>query len=262
MALEHRVRGGLTTRGGRRGRPGRRARADGAGGVPAPAGPLAARRADAQAQGGQPRPHRLRPHHAPQHALRRHPVLPGHRRRARGQAAAGDPHRRVAVGAGHRPVHPAPGARAAEPVRAGARVRVRRRPRRDHRPVRGPPGGAGARAGVRRRRARRGRQLRLRRRVRQVHRGLRLRGEPALHGDRARRRPRQRQRPEPRGVRRDHPPGPGDDLAHPRTPVLVGAGRLRPARLRRVLQPGARRARPHRAGVPRPRRWPTELVGR
>ena len=40
----------------------------------------------------------------------------------------------------------------------------------------------------------------------------------------------QRQRPEPAGVRGDHPPGPGDDLADPRAALLVGAGRLRPAR--------------------------------
>ena len=62
------------------------------------------------------------PHDAPQHALRRHPVRARSRSRARrGQAAAGDPRRRVAVRAGHRPVHPAPRARAAEPVRAGPR---------------------------------------------------------------------------------------------------------------------------------------------
>ena len=62
-----------------------------------------------------------------------------------------------------------------------------------------------------------------------VPRGLRLRRQPPLHGDRPRRRPGQRQRPQPRGVRRDHPPRPGDDLAHARAPLLVGAGRLRPA---------------------------------
>ena len=36
------------------------------------------------------------------------------------------------------------------------------------------------------------------------------------------------------GVRRDHPPGPGDDLADPGAPLLVGPGRLRPAALRGV----------------------------
>ena len=35
---------------------------------------------------------------------------------------------------------------------------------------------------------------------------------------------RQRQRPEPRSVRRDHPPRPGDDLADPGAAVLVGTG--------------------------------------
>ena len=77
--------------------------------------------------------------------------------------------------------------------RPGPRFRVRRRPGGDHGPVRGPPRGAGARTRVRRGRARRGRQLRLRRGVRDVPRRLRLRGQPALLGNRPRRWTGQRQ---------------------------------------------------------------------
>jgi hypothetical protein len=46
----------------------------------------------------------------------------------------------------------------------------------------------------------------------------------------------------------EHQQGPGADLAHPRTALLVGSRRLRPARLRRVLQSGPGGARPDRTG--------------
>ena len=211
-------------RAGRRpGRPGRRARADGAGGVAAPARALAARRADAQAARLGVGADRLRPHHAPQHALRRHPVLAGDGAARGGQAAPGGAHRRLAVRARDGPLHPAPRPRPAEPVRPGADVRVRRGAAGDHRPVRGPPRRARARPGVRRGRARRRRELRLRRGVRGVPRGLLVGRHPADDGAGARRRARERQRPEPARVRGDHPPGPGDDLADARAALLVGA---------------------------------------
>jgi uncharacterized protein with von Willebrand factor type A (vWA) domain len=144
--------------------------------------------------------------------------------RGRGQAAAGDPGRRVAVGAGHRAVHPAPGARAAEPVRAGPRVRVRRRPGGGHRPVRGPPRRAGPGSDLRRRRARRRRQLRLRLRLRHLQRGLRVGGQPALHGDRAGRRAGQRQRPGAEAFAEITRRRAGDDLADPEPRYSWGLG--------------------------------------
>ena len=51
-----------------------------------------------------------------------------------------------------------------------------------------------------------------------------------------------------RGVRRDHPARPRDDLAHARTPLLLGPRRLRPAGVRGVLLARAGGARPHRSG--------------
>ena len=159
------------------------------------------------------------------------PFVAGHGAARRGQAAAGDARRRLAVRAGDGAVHPAPRARPAEPVRPGAHVRVRRRAGGDHRPVRGPPRRARARAGVRRGRARRRRELRLRRGVRArstrtsrsaVNRRttVLVLGDGRGNGN----------DPNLPGVRGDHPAGPGDDLADARTALLVGAGRLRPAR--------------------------------
>ncbi len=56
------------------------------------------------------------------------------------------------------------------------------------------------------------------------------------------RRARQRERPEHRGVRRDQPACPRDDLADAGTALLVGTGRLRPAAVRGVLRPHPRGA--------------------
>jgi hypothetical protein len=53
-----------------------------------------------------------------------------------------------AVGARRRAVHPAPRARLQSLFRPGPRHRVRGRPRRDHRPVRGPPRRAGTGPGL------------------------------------------------------------------------------------------------------------------
>ena len=63
-----------------------------------------------------------------------------------------------------------------------------------------------------------------------------------------RRRPGQRERPEHGGVHRDHPAGPGDDLADAGAALLVGPGPLRSSAVRRALRPGPGRARPVRAG--------------